>query len=212
MVFQSGGQSNGDVSEVIRNAIIGALTSGAIGLVFFAIEWYLRYKHMPHLHRAARAVVEGEEQAGYSDTILLPMAREVFSRIKITGCLGYINQHQYNEYVGAVGVVIQSLEAKEVLHADRWHEVQRADRQAILDAVAAQTKQIVGNQRCCSCRTFKSFYQAEASPRMIRDHADEIATAVQQQLTRGPGQHGGGSLKSNRESTPVRETMPKDRC
>ena len=25
---------------------------------------------------------------------------------------------------------------------------------------------------------------------MIRDHADEIATAVQQQLTRGPGQQG----------------------
>ncbi len=190
VVFQSGGQSNGDVSEVIRNAIIGALTSGAIGLVFFAIEWYLRYKHMPHLHRAARAVVDGEEQAGYSDTILLPMAREVFSRIKITGCLGYINQHQYNEYVGAVGVIIQSLETKGVLHPDRWHEVQRAERQAILDAVAAQTKQIAGNTRCCSCRTFKSFYQAEVTPRMIRDRANEIAAAVQQQLSRAPDQQG----------------------
>ena len=191
VVFQSGGPSNDGVSEVIRNAIIGALTSGAIGLVFFAIEWYLHYKHIPHLHRAAHPAVEGEEQAGYSDTVLLPMAREVFSRIKITGCLGYINQQQYNEYVGAVGVIIQSLEAKGVLHADHWHEVQRAERQAILDAVATQTKQIVGNQRCCSCRTFKSFYQAAVTPRMIRDHADEIATAVQQQLIRGPGQQGG---------------------
>ena len=44
-----------------------------------------------------------------------PIAREVFSRIKISGCLGYIGAGKYNEYVGAVSVIVAALETREVL-------------------------------------------------------------------------------------------------
>lgn len=44
------------------------------------------------------------------------------------------------------------------------------------------TKELVGNNRCCSARTFTSFYRAEATPRMIRSKAEEIADAVQETL------------------------------
>ena len=45
------------------------------------------------------------------------------------------------------------------------------------------TKELVGNNRCCSTRTFTGFYKAEATPRMIRDQANTIATAVQESLS-----------------------------
>ena len=45
------------------------------------------------------------------------------------------------------------------------------------------TKELVGNNRCCSTRTFKSFYKAETTPRMIRDQAEAIADAVQETLS-----------------------------
>ena len=82
-----------------------------IGLLFFA----LKYRHSLVLHRNARPTIEGQEQQGYSDQLLLPIAREIFSRIKITGCLGYINKRQYNEYVGAVSVIVAALETKGVI-------------------------------------------------------------------------------------------------
>lgn len=59
----------------------------------------------------------------------------------------------------------------------------RPQKQKIIDAIATQTKQIVGNNRCCSTRTFTGFYKAEVTPRMIRDRVDEIADAVQETLS-----------------------------
>ncbi len=47
------------------------------------------------------------------------------------------------------------------------------------------TKELVGNNRCCSTRTFTGFYRAEVTPRMIRDQANAIADAVQETLTDG---------------------------
>ncbi len=137
------------------------------------------------LQRNARPIIDGEEQDTYPDTLLLPIAREIFSRIKITGCLGYIGKRQYNEYVGAVSVVVAALETKGVIQPENWNSLSRPKKQKIIDAIAMHTKELVGNNRCCSSRTFTSFYRAEATPRMIRDQANAIADAVQETLTDG---------------------------
>ena len=88
VVFNTSNSSNSSLSDVLKNAIIGAVASGVVGLLFFA----LKYKHSLSLQRNARPTIDGEEQETYSDALLLPVAREIFSRIKITGCLGYIGK------------------------------------------------------------------------------------------------------------------------
>ena len=179
VVFQGENTSGSSLSEAIKNTVIMAAVSGVIGLLFFA----LRYKHSLNLQRNARPTIDGEEQETYSDALLLPIAREIFSRIKITGCLGYIGKRDYNEYVGAVSVIVAALETKGVIQSDRWNSLPKPKKQRIIDAIAMHTKELVGNNRCCSPRTFTSFYKAEATPRMIRNKAEEIADAVQETLS-----------------------------
>ena len=179
VVFDTSTPSNSSLSDTIKNALIGAVVSGAVGLLFFA----LRYKHSLSLQRSARPTIDGEEQETYPDTLLLPIAREIFSRIKITGCLGYIGKHNYNEYIGAVSVIVAALETKGVIQPNNWNSLPRPKKQRIIDAIAMHTKELVGNNRCCSTRTFTSFYKAEATPRMIRDQAEAIADAVQETVS-----------------------------
>ena len=179
VVFQGGNSPSSSLSDAIKNTVITAAVSGVIGLLFFA----LRYKHSLSLHRNARPTVDGEEQDTYSDTLLLPIAREIFSRIKITGCLGYIGKRQYNEYIGAVSVIVAALETKRIIQPESWNSLPRPQKQRIIDAIAMHTKEQVGNNRCCSPRTFTGFYRAEATPRMIRDQAEVIAQAVQETLS-----------------------------
>ena len=179
VVFDKSSSSNSSLSDILRDAIIGAVASGVIGLLFFA----LKYKHSLSLQRNAKPTIDGEAQETYSDALLLPIAREIFSRIKITGCLGYIGKRDYNEYVGAVSVIVAALENKGVIQPDNWNSLPRPQKQKIIDAIAMHTKELVGNNRCCSTRTFTSFYRAEATPRMIRTQAESIADAVQATLS-----------------------------
>ncbi len=179
VVFDTSNSSNSSLSDVLKNAIIGAVASGVVGLLFFA----LKYKHSLGLQRNARPTIDGEEKETYPDTLLLPIAREIFSRIKITGCLGYIGKRDYNEYIGAVSMIVAALETKEVIQPNHWNSLPRPRKQRIIDAIAMHTKELVGNNRCCSMRTFTSFYRAEATPRMIRNQAEAIADAVQETLS-----------------------------
>ncbi len=194
VVFDTSTPSNSSLSDVIKNAIIGAVASGVVGLLFFA----LKYKHSLGLQRNARPTIDGEEQETYSDTLLLPIAREIFSRIKITGCLGYIGKRDYNEYVGAVSVIVAALETKDVIQPNSWNSLSRPKKQRIIDAIATHTKELVGNNRCCSMRTFTSFYRAEATPRMLRNQAEAIANAVQETLSNRTEAKGTGSRSSMR--------------
>ncbi len=206
VVFQAGGQSDSNLSDVIKNALIGAVISGAVGLLFFA----LRYKHSLSLQRNARPTIDGEEKETYPDTLLLPIAREVFSRIKITGCLGYIGKRDYNEYIGAVSMIVAALETKEVIQPNHWNSLPRPQKQRIIDAIAMHTKELVGNNRCCSTRTFTSFYKAEATPRMIRNKAQEIADAVQETLsnrTEAKGSRSRSSLRLTHTSASLNESQ-----
>ena len=141
------------MSEIIRNAIISAVASGVIGLLFFA----LKYKHSLSLQRNARPTIDGEEQDTYSDALLLPIAREIFSRIKITGCLGYIGKRDYNEYIGAVSTIVAALETKGVIQPDRWNSLPRPQKQRIIDAIAMILKNWPGTIVAARCVRLPAF-------------------------------------------------------
>ena len=208
VVFNTSNSSNSSLSDVLKNAIISAVASGVVGLLFFA----LRYKHSLSLQRNARPTIDGEEQETYPDTLLLPIAREIFSRIKVTGCLGYIGKRDYNEYIGAVSTIVAALETKRVMQPDHWNSLPRPQKQRIIDAIAMHTKELVGNNRCCSTRTFTSFYKAEATPRMIRDQAETIADAVQETLlnrTEAKGSRSRSSVRLSSASSSLNQSQMK---
>ena len=85
--------------------------------------------------------------------------------------------------MGAVSVLVAALENKAVIQPDHWNSLPRPQKQRIIDAIAMHTKELVGNNRCCSTRTFTSFYKAEATPGMIRNKAEAIANAVRETLS-----------------------------
>ncbi len=208
VVFQGENTSGSSLSDAIKNTVITAAVSGVIGLLFFA----LRYKHSLSLQRNARPTIDGEEQETYPDILLLPIAREIFSRIKITGCLGYIGKRDYNEYIGAVSMIVAALETKEVIQPNQWNSLPRPRKQRIIDAIAMHTKELVGNNRCCSARTFTSFYRAEATPRMIRDQAETIADAVQETLsnrTEAKGLRSRSSVRLTSATSSLNESQMK---
>ncbi len=145
-----GGSSSGSSDSTLKNSLIGVLVSAGVGLLFFGIKWYCNYKHQIHLQRSVRPTIDGDGHDLYSDEVLLPIAREIFSHIKISGCLGYIGQEQYNEYVGAVSVILAALETQNVIKPETWKSISKQEKQRILGAITRHTKQLVGNNRCCS--------------------------------------------------------------
>ncbi len=116
-------------------------------------------------------------------TFEAPLSIQTNQLVINQGCLGYISQREYNEYVGAVSAVVAAMETRGVLHPDSWHTLLRPQKQRIIDAIATQTKQIVANNRCCSTRLFTGFYKAEITPKRLRDKPDQIAIAVQKSLS-----------------------------
>ena len=52
-----------------------------------------------------------------------------FPRIKITGCLGYIGKRNYNEYIGAVSMIVAALETKGIIQPDNWNSLPRPQKQ-----------------------------------------------------------------------------------
>ena len=180
------GPDNGDDNDyltVIKKSLIAGLVTGVVGLAFFVIKCYLQNKRMYNLHQAARESAGDMKQAAVEDNLLELTANEVFSRIKIDGCLGYISQERCHDYIGAVSVIIAELEKRDIIHRENWKNIRPAEKIRIIDAIAEKIKEIVGNNRCCSTRTFTSFYKAEVTPKMMRDKVKEIADAVQERLS-----------------------------
>jgi hypothetical protein len=49
-----------------------------------------------------------------------------------------ISREQYNEYVGAVSRIVAALKTRNVLQPNQWNDMQRPQKQKIIDAVAEQ--------------------------------------------------------------------------
>lgn len=95
-------------------------------------------------------------------------------------------------------MIVAVLETKGVIQPEHWNLLPRPHKQKMIGAIATHTKELVGNIRCCSTRTFISLYRAEATPKMIRDKAEAIA--VQETLSDR------AEAKSSRKGSSVRLT------
>jgi len=70
------------VSDTIRNAIIGAATSGAAGLIFFILKVYLQRKANKQLEQSLTGndSKSSKEKKEFIENVITPIAEKLFKK------------------------------------------------------------------------------------------------------------------------------------
>lgn len=180
--FTPNAASAAGTSSTIRNVIIGTTVSGAVGLLFFILKFYLSYRAERNLQKSLMG--EGGEiqkqQALFHNTVILPITTEVFKRIKTTAICGYRSEEDTKAYLSAIENII----GKMVDLGFTFKEISTQKNKHLIDTIAQQIQQTLGKKyRCCTLGHFYSFFRMEVTAQQLDESADKIANAVYQTLT-----------------------------
>jgi len=198
----------------IEKAIISASISGGIGFLLFLMKLYVEYKLVPNYFEKYRGQGASADERFYRQEVILPIATHIYSRVKVSSLLGYIGQQKINEYVDVVSVIVQKLRDLQVDIS--LPDMDAAERTRLLESITTQTQRIlVGEKSCCSLKTIKNYFLPETSPTLIRAHAQAIADAVKEELSKAPERQPslaiGSSLFSRRSgSIPLRSGFARE--
>lgn len=173
-------------SDTIRNAIIGSVVSGTIGLLFLFAKLTISYKTNKYLNKILQGPSGGhiEKTRKFQQAVIRPIADKIFERIGTTWFLGYRSQRDARAYISAIELIVSNLVDYGVdLDLDKLS----AQKQArIFNEVARQTKQInVPDYGICSTAYLCSFFRPEVTPKQLEDSASDIAWAVVTALSAG---------------------------
>lgn len=168
--------------NTIRNAIIGAGISGAIGFLFLATRLWLGRKAAQNL----KSILEGgeedteKEQKDFNRKVMRLITNKIFERIKTTGCLGYRGDMDTRDYIAAIEKMVWKLDELRVdLNFDTMSAL---DRGALLNAIARETRRQTVPQRDWCRSKVTNFFCSEISPVQLEEKADAIAEAVKKAL------------------------------
>ncbi len=168
---------NNPPDNTVRNAIIGASVSGAVGLLFFGLRFYLAKKADAYLAKEA-----DEYNKRYNEAVIFPIAKEISVNIKIAGCTGYVSETTSQKLLDAVFALVKQLESKGIA-VERLMSKAGWERSHLLRQIVRQTRKILfGEEVCCSWFSFTSLCWAETTPEVIEDKAKEIAEVVENKL------------------------------
>lgn len=167
-------------NDPVRNAIIGGVVSGVVGLGFFAVKAYLERRAAKSL----KQVLEGGQTEmekrliSFQREVIRPVADKVFTYIKTTNLIGFRSEKETRSYVAAIETLLGKLADLGVNL--NLQTLQAAQQNRLFTEIAKQTRlQLVPNYGFCSCAYFASFFKPEISPQQIEENADIIAAAVQ---------------------------------
>jgi len=170
-------------NNTLRNSIIGATTSGVVGLGFLGLKLCLTRAATQSLYKT----LEGKEtdiekeQLAFRKEVIQPIANMVFEQVGTTGLMGYRSEESTKKYVAAIESIIDKI-AKLGVNLD-MKSMTPVERNALFKEVAKQTKkQTQSNESCCSTKRACSFFSATVSPEEIESKAAEIAKAVRAAL------------------------------
>ena len=153
----------------IQKAIISAVISGSVGILFALVQICLKRSANRKLLQAL-----GDSKEQYDLTVVRPVAQEIARQIKITGCMNHTTNTKMAHFKSAVRKILFELTKHGV---DLNSEMKLAVRDGIINEIAGQTRRIVlGNPGCC--QGFVSFFKAQATPKAIEGAAPKIAAAV----------------------------------
>ncbi len=154
----------------IQKAIISAVISGSVGILFALVQICLKRSANRKLLQAL-----GDSKEQYDLTVVRPVAQEIARQIKITGCMNHTTNTKVAHYKSAVRKILFELTKRGV--DLNFATMNPAIRDGIINEIAGQTRRIVlGDPGCC--QGFVSFFKAQATPKDIENAALEIAAAV----------------------------------
>ena len=153
ITFNSDSNSNSSPDNTVRNSIIGGTISGGMGLFFFLLKIYLEKKANEYINNQT-------QKDDFREKVVIPIAKEISSQIKISGFLGYVSEDTTRAYVSAIIEIIHELQKRGV---DVGTEMKGDPaRTRFLNQITRQTRLcILGESACCSCATISNFFCPE---------------------------------------------------
>ena len=158
----------------IQKAIISAVVSGSIGILFALVQICLKRSANRKLLQAL-----GDNTDQYDLTVVCPVAKEIARQIKITGFMNHTTNTQMAHFKSAVRTILFELTQRGVTL--NFAEMDPPVRDGLINEIARQTRRVVLSERGC-CQGLVSFFKAQATPKEIEEAAPAIAEAVVQKL------------------------------
>ncbi len=169
-------------TNTLRNAIIGSLVSGAMGLGFFAFQLWVRRKAQQRFEKAASEDEGvGKQQVEFHKNVIRPIAKSILARIQLTGFMGYVSEQTMHDALSVIGGLVHELE-QQGINVD-LQSLGSVQQRRLLDIIARQTRRILVPDRVC-CSPLR-FFCPEVTPNQIEDKIPAIAAAVKKALQRG---------------------------
>jgi hypothetical protein len=166
-------------NNTIRNALIGAALSGAIGFVFLFLRMFIQRKTQQRFDKAAaEGDGVGKQQADFQKNVIRPIAKRILERIKIAGCMGYVGDQTMKDALSAISGLVHKLEQQGV--AVNLPDMGSTQQHRLIDTIARQTRRILVPKRAC-CSPSR-FFCPEVTPAQIEDKIPVIAAAVKAAL------------------------------
>ena len=158
----------------VRNSIIGGSISGGMGLFFLLLKIYLEKKANEYINNQT-------QKDEFREKVVIPIAKEVSSQIKIAGFLGYVSEDTTRAYVTAIIEIIHQLQNRGIdVKAQMAGDPART---RLLNQITRQTRLcILGESACCSSATFSNFFCPEITPEQIESKASVIAEEIKKKL------------------------------
>ncbi len=161
----------------IQKAIISAVVSGTIGILFTVVQVCLKRAANKKLANAL-----GDSTDQYDLTVVRPVAKEIACQIKITGFMNHTTNTQMVHFKSAVRSILFELDKHGV--DLNFADMKAPARDGLINEIARQTRNIVLKDKSC-CNGCSSFFKAQATPKEIEEAAPAIAEAVVQKLRIG---------------------------
>jgi hypothetical protein len=165
----------GGSNDTVRNSVIGGVLSGAVGLIFFGVKFYLQRKAQDYLSK----VTDKHKQE-----VIVPIAKEMAANVKVAGCMGYISENTSRDFLSSIFILVRNLENNGISVSQVMGK-KDSERSHLLHEIVYQTRLVLfGKEESCNSRTCTSLCCAEATPQDIEDNAEKIALAIKARLDR----------------------------
>lgn len=190
-------------SDAIRNAIIGGIASGMIGLVFFVLKAYLERKAAKSLQKT----LDGEQSEAekrlihFKREVIRPVANTLFERIKTTNLIGYRSDRNTKAYIIAIESILNNLVDRGV-NLDFSQISGSAQNRLISEIVKHIRSQLIPNISCCSATYLCNFFKSEVTPAQVEENAEDIAEAVATAIKR-PEREAASHVSSSNLNTDI---------
>lgn len=176
-------------NNTVRNAILGASISGAMGFIFLGVKLFVTHHAAKNLQKVLRADAGETDIADRElhDDVIRPIAAQIFEQLDTTNIFGYRSEKTTKEYIAAVIGIVGRLSARG-MNMDLQNK-EPVERALIITEIVYQIKRYLPRQNTCS-----RFFKAEISPNILDDNLEEIANNVYKAL------HAGVAVKSELEN------------